>query len=205
MCAIFMAALAALCRFRLFLTVLGLIWVSCAVAHAQASAAGSTSVSLPIGDWLADAAAFIGAIAAAVVAWLLRKLPASVQQVLTTMQAEQLLGKAIDYALNAVAGAEKGKTLDVKVGSAVVASAVQYVVDHGPTWLIAWLGGAAAIEQKIIARLDLDANSAVVTASAIVPTSVLPASASPTTSKIVTVSPPSGGTSGGGAAAPAGV
>lgn len=179
---------------RVLLAAVGLMSLFSVAAYAQAAASTTTSVSLPIGDWIGYAAEFIGAIAAAAVAWLLRKLPASIQQVLTTMQAEQLLGKAIDYALNAVAGAEKGKTLDVKVGSAVVASAVQYVVDHGPAWLVEWLGGAAAIEEKIIARLNLDATAAVVTASAIVPTSVLPASTSPTISKIVSTAPAAGAT-----------
>lgn len=155
---------------RVLLTAIGFVGLFSVAAYAQTVAtAPTTSVSLPIGDWLADAAAFIGAIAAAALAWVFSKLPASIQPILRTMQAEQLLGKAIDYALNAVAGAEKGKTLDVKVGSSVVASAAQYVVDHGPAWLVEWLGGLPAIEQKIIARLNLGSDAAVATTTAIVP------------------------------------
>ncbi|TAN09874.1 MAG: hypothetical protein EPN45_07220 [Rhizobiaceae bacterium] len=155
---------------RVLLTAIGLVGLFSLAAYAQTVAtAPTTSVSLPIGDWLADLAAFIGAIAAAAIAWVLSKLPASIQPILRTMQAEQLLGKAIDYALNAVAGAEKGKTLDVKVGSSVVATAAQYVVDHGPAWLVEWLGGLPAIEQKVIARLNLGSDAAVATTTAIVP------------------------------------
>lgn len=91
-----------------------------------------------------------------------------------------------------MAEAEKGKTLDVKVGSSVVASAVQYVVGHGPAWLIAWLGGATAIEQKIIARLNLSADAAVATTTAIVPAASAPAA--PVATTIVSATPAVAGT-----------
>jgi len=174
---------------RLLLTAFGLIGLFSVAAYAQTVAtAPASSVSMPIGDWIGYAAELIAAISAAAVAYLFRFLPASVQQILTTMQAEQLLGKAIDYALNAVAGAEKGKTLDVKVGSAVVATSVQYAIDHGPAWLVEWLGGAAAIEQKIIARLSLGADAAVATTTAIVPATSAPAPA-PVATTIVPAGP----------------
>jgi hypothetical protein len=120
-----------------------------------------TAVTLPIGDWVQQAKDFIAPFILAVIAWLMRKLPAHIVDILKTMKAEQLLAKAVDYGLNAVAGAAKDKVLSVSVGNAVIAQAVQYAIDNGPGWLIKWLGGEEAIAAKIIARLNLDANAAV--------------------------------------------
>lgn len=139
------------------------------VAHAQdaaASAATGTTVSVPWGDWLLDCAAAMASVAAAGLVWLCRFLPASVRALVQTAQVEQVLQKAITYGINAVAGAEKGKTLSVDVGNSVVAEALNYAVTHGPSWLQGWVGGPDALAQKIIARLDLEAASQATTPSA---------------------------------------
>lgn len=62
---------------------------------------------------------------------------------------------AVNYGLNAVAGATKGKTLSIDVGNQVVTQALGYAVDNGPGKLIGWLGGEEGIRDKILARLTL--------------------------------------------------
>lgn len=143
---------------------LGLVLVMlvlCLLASAGAMAADDTVVTVPVGSWVDHAAGLIATVLGALVVWGLRLLPASIQQILRTAQAEQLLDKAINYGVNAVADATRDKTLSVNVGNAVVAQSLQYAIDHGPGWMIDWLGGEAAIRQKIIARLDLEPAAAV--------------------------------------------
>jgi len=131
------------------------------------------TVAVPVGDWVTQVAPLIQdalyAIVAGVVAFALRNLPAGIRTYVTagiTAQAEQLLEKAVDWAIASVAGATKDKIWTVSVGNSVVAQAVQYVVDHGPAWLITWLGGEAMIAQKIIARIgDLLPDNAQVAGS----------------------------------------
>lgn len=139
-----------------------------ALADTVATAPAVTTVAIPIGDWLGGAASIIAAVSAAVIAWAFRFLPASVVQILQTMQVDQLLGKAIGYAINAVAGAEKDKVLKVDVANAVVATALQYVVDHAPAWLVSWMGGTDAIEQKILARLTVEPSATLAAAGTLV-------------------------------------
>lgn len=128
-----------------------------------ATTAADTAVSIPYGDWINTIGTLILEIVPVALLWLVRKLPASIGQIISTMQVDQLLTKAIGYAINAVEGATAGKTLSVNVGNAVLAQALNYVTLHAPAWLINWMGGLDAIAQKIIARLNLDAGASVAT------------------------------------------
>jgi hypothetical protein len=128
-----------------------------ASSSAVVVAAPDTIVSVPWGDWLAtllgDAAAVLSVVILGVVT---RFLPATLKAWLTaqrTAQVEQLLERALGFAAQKIAIAVKGKVLDVDVHNQMVEDALQYAIDHGPAKLIAWMGGADAIEQKIIARI----------------------------------------------------
>lgn len=101
---------------------------------------------------LAQAAAWVLASAAMVA---LRKLPANIVAIFGNARVELLLNNAIGYGLNAVAGAVKGKTLEVDVGNKVLAQALQYAVDNAPAWLQSWAGGPEGLAKKIWARLNL--------------------------------------------------
>lgn len=136
------------------------------LAAAQAVTVAATvqpgTVVVPYGNWLEEALPIVGQIVAYVIMlvllWALRLVPASLRAFITAervRQVEQLIARGVDYGLNAVAGAAKGKTLDVHVGSQVVAEAGQYVINHGPDKLIDWMGGPDAIKEKIIARIPL--------------------------------------------------
>jgi hypothetical protein len=86
---------------------------------------------------------------------LLNKLPANIVAVFGNARVELLMNNAINYGLNAVAGAVKGKTLDVDVGNKVLAQALQYAVDNAPGWLQTWAGGPEGLAKKIWSRLNL--------------------------------------------------
>lgn len=147
--------------FAVFVLILTVILSALAPSLAMAQAApATTTVAVPVGDWLTDTAAFLGPLLAAVVLWMIRKLPPQVAALLMSMRVDQLLNKAITYAINSVATATHDKPLTLDVGNAVVAQAVQYAIDHGPSGLIDWMGGTEKIRQKIIARLNVSAGVA---------------------------------------------
>jgi hypothetical protein len=135
----------------------------------------TTTVSIPWGDWLVGVINFVlpimGLVLTAMLTWAAQFLPATLKAYVNSQRinaAEQLLERGIDFGLNKVEGAAVGKSLDVAVGSQVLATSAQYAIDHGPTKLIAWLGGEDAIREKILARLNLgpEASGAAVLASA---------------------------------------
>jgi hypothetical protein len=115
-----------------------------------------TNVVIPWGAWLSDLASTIGTLIFAIVVWGLRKLPQHIVAILKTVQAEQLLQKAIDYGINATADAAKDRTLSINVANSVIASAASYAVENGAPTIIRWLDGAEGISQKVIARLKVE-------------------------------------------------
>lgn len=126
-------------------------------ALAQAT---TTTISVPIGETVQQLGAFIGPLLATLALIMVRKLPKQVGDILVGMKVEQVLQRAIDFAINTVVNATKDKPLTVDVGNAVVANALQYVIDHAPGWLISWMGGTDLIREKIIARLNVEAKAA---------------------------------------------
>jgi hypothetical protein len=115
----------------------------------------TTKVTWAYGAAISQWASAASAIVFAVVAWALRLLPGQIYSVIVAMRADQLLLKAIDYAINMVQGASKDKSLTVDVQNAVLAKALQYVLDNAPGWLQQWMGGPVQIANKIIARLNI--------------------------------------------------
>jgi len=131
-------------------------------APAAAFAADGT-ITIPVGDWISSSASILQEILIpvllALVARVLAILPTPVAALIKTLQVEQILTRAIGYGINAVQGAEHGKVLTVQVGNSVVAEAVNYVIQNGPSWLIKFLGGPEGIKQRILARVNLEANA----------------------------------------------
>jgi len=129
-------------------------------AFAQEASEAATKIGIPWGDWLGAVVDFISTIAIPIVLAFLARLfaviPGPVVQLLKTMQVEQILQRAVDFALNAVKGATKGKVLSIDTGSEVVAMAVSYVVDKAPAKLIEFMGGELAIREMILARLNIE-------------------------------------------------
>lgn len=128
---------------------------------AEPASVVDTVVNIPWGDWINAGANNAVLIIVALVGWALRRLPSNILSVIQTAQLDQLLYKAIDYAINKTAGAAKGQALSVSVGNDVLAKALQYAVNSAPAWMIQWGGGADGLRDKIIARLNLDAQAAI--------------------------------------------
>lgn len=146
---------------RVFFALVALVVSSIAVFAQSTSTPVDTIVNVPWGDWLFESAQVVIAVLGAVVMWGLRQLPARIVAVIQTGQLDQLLLRAIDFGINKTAGAAKGKTLNVDVGSEVLEQALQYAIDNAPKWMVAWAGGADGLRAKIIARLNLEGKAAV--------------------------------------------
>lgn len=140
----------------LLISVVLFTWVAIAqdVAAPLATTDG-TNVTINWGDYVVTLLAGVGAIILTIVTWAFRKLPVNVQAFLLAWRAEQLLKNAVNWGINATAGAVKGKALTINVGNGVTAAAVTYAVNHAPK-LVEQMGGLDMVRQKVQARLDFD-------------------------------------------------
>lgn len=110
--------------------------------------AADGTVTVPLGDWVVQATSSIASLAVAGLMWVAsRWLPTWIRTQLT----EQLLGRAVDYGLAVVAGAAKGKVLEIPIANAVLREAAAYAVQHAPA-TAKWIGDT--LEPKLIARLS---------------------------------------------------
>ena len=105
---------------------------------------------------IVEVAHIVAAIAYGAIPILIGFLPGVWRIAAQTFGGEAILRNAVDYALNAVEGAAKDRVLTVEVGSAVLAVALQRVVDVAPRWLVQALGGPAGIREKLFRRLNLE-------------------------------------------------
>lgn len=144
-----------LARFRVAALIALALFASVGAAHAA-------TVEIPIGTWAADLiTTIILPIVGTAVLWLLAQFRGPWVQSLRTQAAEQLLAHAIAYGFNATAGAVRGKAVSIEIGNTVVATALSYAVTNGPHWLVAWLGGAEGVRDKILARLTVPEDAAI--------------------------------------------
>ena len=112
------------------------------------------ATAIPYGDWIAGLLAWArDGIVAGVGVIVIRFAPVAVRQYLTN----QVLAHAVDYALARVEGAERGKTLNLDIASAVMREAVAYAVNNAPT-LATRLGDS--LRPKLLARISAVANVA---------------------------------------------
>jgi hypothetical protein len=125
------------------------------LAFAADAVTDATKVVLPWGDLVGQWAQAIAWSLASLALVLLHKLPGNVVALFGNARVELLLTNAIGYGINAVAGAAKGKVLEVDVGNKVLKEAVQYAVDNSPGWLQSWAGGPEGLAKKIWGRLNL--------------------------------------------------
>ena len=119
-----------------------------------------TTVEIPIGDWVKAAGGWVGPILGAAVLFLIRKLPPQIAAILTTLRVDQLLDKALSFAINKVAGASHDKPMTIDVGNKVLAEALDYAIGHGAPAICQGMGGADMIRGKLLARLKPDAQAA---------------------------------------------
>lgn len=136
------------------------------VAAVTPALAGDTTIQIPVGDWVVGIAGFLRDILVPALMGMLVWVARIVSPALGTWMAsqrtaavEQLLQRAVDYGINAVAGAAKGQQLTVPVGSEVLAHALGYAIQQGPTKLVTWVGGADALRDMILARMNLETEA----------------------------------------------
>nr|USU33871.1 hypothetical protein NG677_09515 [Methylobacterium sp. OTU13CASTA1] len=126
----------------------------CAAAGLDAA-----SVIVPWGDAAAAVAQAVTglllplAVTAATAA--LARLAGPLRALVTATLVERLVRNVGDYAVNAVAGAVRGRTLSVPLGSAVIARAVQRGLDEAPAWLVRAAGGREGLAEKVFRSLPL--------------------------------------------------
>ena len=137
-------------------------------AHAAAS------VTLPWGDWLTGllqpaSAVLVPLAAAAVTAGIARVAPWAAS-VLTRDRVEAAIRAGAEFGQNAVAGAARGRTVSVDLGSAVVAAGARHVLATAPAHVVRSAGGAEGVAARIFQTLPLDpqASAANVLAPALV-------------------------------------
>lgn len=119
-----------------------------------------TVVTVPYGSWLADLQGYIGLGIAGVVGWAFRWLPARLRGIFMTMQAEQLIIKALSFALNTVIGGVKDKVWTIEMRNDVLRKMTTYVLVHGAASVKEFIGAPADIAEKGFARIapPLDAQ-----------------------------------------------
>ena len=120
------------------------------MAQAVAPSLGEGPVHVPYGDWVADLALSMLGLSSVAVSWLFRHAP----NWMKTMKVDQALDRAVQFGLNAVANAAKGKALDLNTGNQVANMALDYVASHVPSLVKEF--GLTNLREKIYARLTLD-------------------------------------------------
>lgn len=126
-----------------------------AFAATAVLADGSTIVTIPWGDLVAGILPAAQILFMGGLLWVLSHFAPSLYAILRTAQVEQLMNRALDFAVNAVAGATKGKTLEIDTGNEVLKNALTYVLAHGGGWLQEFAGTPIELAEKLYARLDL--------------------------------------------------
>jgi len=133
-----------------------------ALAFAQSSAPADTSsvVSITLSTFLNPVIELLGLILGAAVSWFVVQIVAFLPgwaRVLFTAaiqaQVANFIRQGIAWAIQKVEGFDANKTVSFDVGSAGVAEALRYVIEHAPGYLVNLAGGKDAIVQKIIAFL----------------------------------------------------
>ena len=130
------------------------------VPGAAQAATPATAILLPWGDLVSGAVQGLGSVlvplAATAALAALARLTGPLRVLVTTTLVERLVRNVGDYAVNAVAGAVRGRTLTVPVGSTVIASAVQRALDQAPGWLVRAAGGVDGLGEKVFRSLPLE-------------------------------------------------
>ena len=125
-----------------------------------AALAAGAAVILPWGDWLIALAQTLQAVLTpmliGLVTGLIARFAPLLSYVVSRGVVEGMVARVTDYALNAVAGAAKGRVLTVPVGSAVIAAAVQRAADQVPGFVIRAAGGLPGLAERVFRRLDLE-------------------------------------------------
>lgn len=121
------------------------------------------TVTIPWGDWVSQIIEIFAVALGAFVVWVFKRfvdtLGPQFKAVLMMIRAEQLIGRAVDHAVQEVAGAARGQMLNVEIANPVLHKAVEYAKKSGGD-IVDWLG-ESDLPDKILARLDVEPEATV--------------------------------------------
>lgn len=120
---------------------------------APAAPQPDTVVTVPVGTWLADLQGYIVIGMGVAVGWVFRWLPERMRAIMMTMQAEQLINKALAFAVNTVVGGLRDKVWTIDMRNEVLKKMTTYVLVHGASSVKTFIGPAAEIAEKGFARI----------------------------------------------------
>ena len=146
---------------RVFLALAALAVTIIAASASPAWAADGIGAASSWGSWLATVLTTVEAslvpVAAAALTAAIAKVAPWVVTLLGRQWIEGAIRAGIDFGLNAVAGAVRGRTLSADLGPAVVAAATQHVVATSPATVIRKAGGVQGVAARIFQALPLEA------------------------------------------------
>lgn len=131
-----------------------------ALAFAAEVAAPSSALSIPWGTWVIElahiASAVLVPLAVTYFGLLLRRASPFLSAFVTNALIDRMINLAVDFALNAIEGVAKGRTVSVAVAPAVIALGAQRAVDSTLPWIVRRAGGVNGIAERVFRHLNLD-------------------------------------------------
>lgn len=121
----------------------------------------NTLVEVPVGSWIDTALGYLTLALGGIIAWAFRALPTRIASLLMTLQAEQLMTRALTFAINSVVGATRDKVWTVEIRNQVLRELVTYVLVHGSAAAKSFIGTPAETAEKGFARIDAPTVDAV--------------------------------------------
>ena len=155
---------------RLAHQVLALILASVAAvlvvpAYAFAAEGAAPGPSLPIGDWAIEAAKIaLSLLIPYAVVWIGKELAQASpawRKRLTDDRIDRMVRLAGDFALAALEGCAKGRTVPVSLGTAAIVTATARALRSSPGWQVSAAGGPQGIAEKVFRDLPLDPGASV--------------------------------------------
>lgn len=115
----------------------------------------NTVVQVPVGDWFGTALGYLTLwVMGGGAAWLIQRTLGRLSPILLTMQVEQLMTRALVYAINTVVGATRNRVWTVDVRNEVLREIVIYALTHGSEAVKAFMGRPAQIAEMGYSRID---------------------------------------------------
>ena len=130
---------------------------------AEALAAPASALVIPWGTWVLElahiASAILVPLAVTYIGVLARRASPFLSVFLTNALIDRMVNLAVDFALQAIEGAAKGKTLSVAVAPAVVQLGAQRAIDSTLPWIVRKAGGPSGIAERVFRQLNLEPDA----------------------------------------------
>lgn len=130
------------------------------LARAADAVPAASALTIPWGTWVLElahiASAILVPLAVTYAGYLLKRASPFLSAFVTNALIDRMINLAVDFALNAIEGVAKGKTVSVAVAPAVIALGAQRAVDSTLPWIVRRAGGPQGIAERVFRHLDLD-------------------------------------------------